>query len=48
MPDITDNGCLENGDIDWVENVFPDDTENILVDSEFDMNYNDSDGDDDF
>ena len=46
MPDITDNGWLENGEIDWVENVFPDDIEDILVDPEFYMNYNDSDGDD--
>ena len=30
----------------WAENVFPDDIEDILVDPEFDMNYNDSDGDD--
>ena len=43
MPDIKDNGCLENGEIDWVENVFPDDIEDILVDPEFDVNYNDSD-----
>ena len=43
MSDIKDNGCLENGEIDWVENVFPDDIEDILVDPEFDVNYNDSD-----
>ena len=23
MPDIKHNGWLENGEIDWVENVFP-------------------------
>ena len=45
MPDIIDNGWLENGEIHWVENVFPDDIEDILVDPEFYMNYNDSDGD---
>ena len=43
MPDIKDNGWLENGEIDWVENVFPDDIEDILVDPEFDVKYNDSD-----
>ena len=46
-PDINDNGWLENGEIDWVETVFPDDIEDILVDPEFDMNYNDSDADGD-
>ena len=29
-----------------METVFPDDIEDILVDPEFDMNSNDSDGDD--
>ena len=43
MPEIKDNGCLENGEIDWVENVFPDAIEDILVDPEFDVNYNVSD-----
>ena len=43
MPYIKDNGWLENGEIDWVENVFPDDIEDILVDPEFDVNYDDSD-----
>ena len=43
MPDIKDNGWLENGEIDWAENVFSDDIEDILVDPEFDMNNNDSD-----
>ena len=42
MPNIKNNGWLENGEIDWVENVFPDVTEDILVDPEFDVNYNDS------
>ena len=42
MPDIKYNGWLENGEIDWVENVFPYDIEDIRVDSEFDMNNNDS------
>ena len=36
MPDIKDNGWLENGEIDWVENVFPDDIEDILVDLDSD------------
>ena len=40
------NCWLENGEIDWVETVFPDDIEDILVDPEFDMNSNNSDGDD--
>ena len=30
-----------------METVFPDDIEDILVDPEFDMNYNDSDADGD-
>ena len=42
-PNIKDNGWLENGDIDWVENIFPDDIGDVLVDPEFDVNYNDSD-----
>ena len=41
MPDIN-NGWLENEEIDLVENVFPDDIEDILVGPEFDMNNNDS------
>ena len=47
MPGIKYNSWLENGEINWVENVFPDDIEDILVDPEFDMNYNDSDDGDD-
>ena len=40
------NCWLENGEIDWVETVFPDDIEDILVDPEFDINSNNSDDDD--
>ena len=37
MPDVKGNGCLV-GEFDYIENVIPDDIENILVDQEFDMN----------
>ena len=44
MPDVKGNGFLVV-EVDCVEYVIPDDIGNILVDQEFDINRNDSDGD---
>ena len=42
MPHIEHHGWMASGEINWVENLFPDDIENILVDPEFDINADDS------
>ena len=45
-PDITGHGWSEDGSIEWVESVFPEDNEEILLndnyEEDFDMNVEDT------
>ena len=47
IPDITDHDWFGNGEIGWVNTVFPEDIQDILINPDFDIdNTTESDFDD--